>query len=405
MTLAERGKALVARGQRILEWYEHGRVGRAVARYIKARGGLLAGGITYSALFSIAAALTIGFTAFTRVLGGNDELRERVLDAVNDALPGILQTGADDGLLAPDDLVLETVLTPASVAAAAVLVWTAVSMMRALRRSVRAMFGIVTPRESIVAGRVRDLGGFVLLALAVVLTAVLGIAAGAAGEWVMDLLGIEGAIASWGLRLLGIGVALAVDSAVFVLLFRVLAGVRAPRRDLVLGALIGGLAASTLRLAGTSVVGGADDPLLASVALLATLLVWVNLLARILLLVAAWTANPPAPPKPDSPEDTHYDERPNYVTLTVPGTLEWDYHATTGAVQASSTEREATLRRDLDRLGEEGLAMIAARRAAAEDRRRADDLLARERERAQDAARAEPVGRLTAAWRRLRRRR
>ncbi len=35
------------------------------------------------------------------------------------------------------------------------------------------------------------------------------------------------------------------------------------------------------------------NPLFASVAVIVTLLVWINLIARIVLLAAAWTADPP----------------------------------------------------------------------------------------------------------------
>src|SRR5690625_1137400 len=84
-SIGERLKALQARG-------EHSRVGRGLARYGKARGGLLAGGITYSALFSVFAALTVGYTVFMTVLGGNTELRQTVLDSVDDTLPGVIDT-------------------------------------------------------------------------------------------------------------------------------------------------------------------------------------------------------------------------------------------------------------------------------------------------------------------------
>src|SRR5690625_3708459 len=186
-SIGERRTALQSR-------WEHARVGRGLARYGKARGGLLAGGITCSALFSVFAALTIGYTVFMTFLGGNIELRQTVLDSVDDTLPGVSDTAESDGLVSPDDLMLDTALNPASVIAVVVLVWTAISVMGAIMRSIRAMFGIVVPKENPVLTRVRDLGGFLTLALAVVLTAALTIAAGTAGVWVMGLLGVEGGI-------------------------------------------------------------------------------------------------------------------------------------------------------------------------------------------------------------------
>ena len=57
-----------------------------------------------SELSGIFAALTIGFTAFMAVLGDNERLRDEVLDAVDDALPGLIDTG--DGGLVPHRLLL-----------------------------------------------------------------------------------------------------------------------------------------------------------------------------------------------------------------------------------------------------------------------------------------------------------
>src|SRR5690625_4084552 len=391
---------LVRRVRVLLAWWEHSRPGRAVARYAKARGGLLAGGITYSALFSIFAALAIGYTVFMAVLGTNTELRRTVLEAVDDALPGIIDTGGSSGLIDPDQLVRTTAFTLTSVVATAVLLWTALTVMAALKTSIRAMFGIVAPKENAVRARLRDLAGFLTMALAVVLTAALGIAAGTAGAWVLDRLGVGGALASLALRVVGLLVVLVCDAAVFVLLFRVLAGVRAPRRDLLTAALIGGVAAGVLRLFGTSLVGAADDPLLATAAALVTLLLWINLLARVTLLVAAWTANPPAPPKPDDPRATHFDQTPNYVTLSVPHTLAWQYEAVTGTVETDRRASEEALTADLEQLGEAGAQVLADRRAD-EERREWEERLALE-ERAKDAYWGGAVGAVR-RWERRRR--
>ena len=61
---------------------KHTRPARANARFGARSGGVLTGGIAYAALFSVFAALTIGYTIFMAVLGDNDELRQQVLDAV-----------------------------------------------------------------------------------------------------------------------------------------------------------------------------------------------------------------------------------------------------------------------------------------------------------------------------------
>ena len=79
---------LVARGKELWDRVKHTRPMRANARFGARSGGVLTGGIAYAALFSVFAALTIGFTAFMAVLGDNERLRDEVLDAVDDGVAG-----------------------------------------------------------------------------------------------------------------------------------------------------------------------------------------------------------------------------------------------------------------------------------------------------------------------------
>src|SRR6478735_3107488 len=85
--------SLVDRAKALLAWWNATRPARANARFGERGGGVLTGGIAYAALFSVFAALTIGYTIFMAVLGGNDELRQKVLDSVNASLPGLIDTG------------------------------------------------------------------------------------------------------------------------------------------------------------------------------------------------------------------------------------------------------------------------------------------------------------------------
>src|SRR5699024_7926346 len=146
--------------KRLADWWKRTRVARGLSRYSTANGKLLSGGISFSGLFSIFAALAIGFTVFMAVLGQNVELRNAVLDAVNDALPGVVDTGDGQGMLSPEDLQLTTAGGIVGAIAVVVLLNTARGVMTSLRRGVRAMFGIVSPTEKPVLGVLRDLAGF-----------------------------------------------------------------------------------------------------------------------------------------------------------------------------------------------------------------------------------------------------
>lgn len=284
--------AVVARVQRVLAWWNGTRIGRSLSRYGQVNGGLLCGGIAYSALFSVFAGLTIGFTVFTAVLGRNEALRDSVLDAVDGALPGLVRTGDRDGIVDPDQLGLSAGLSIASIVAAVVLLFSAISCMSAIRSGVRAMFGL-TGSSHAVGDKLRALAGLVGVGLALLLSAVSGLVLSGLSRWLTGLLGIEETKRVL-LQGLGFVVTVGVDLALFVLIVVLLCGLRPARRDLLLGGLLAAVAWGAVRIAGTSVVaGGADsNPLLASFAVLVTLLVWMNLFARILLTAAAFTADP-----------------------------------------------------------------------------------------------------------------
>src|SRR5450830_356166 len=251
-------------------WWQQTRAARANARFGAAGGGVLTGGIAYSALFSVFAGLTIGYTVFMAVLGNNALLRHDVLATVSTSMPGLIDTGDGKGLLKPADLVLSATLNVAGAIAIVVLLLSATACMAALRTAVRAMFDEHGPGGNAVTGRLRELAGFAGVALAVFVSTVLSIAVTAAAGWLLGLVGLSDG-SGLVVRVLGIAVAFVVDAATFAL--------------------------GAVRVLGTSVVAGSAgrNALLASFAVLVTLLVWINLIARIVLLAAAWTADPQTP--------------------------------------------------------------------------------------------------------------
>lgn len=289
--------SLVERVQALLAWWKTTRLARALTRYGQANGALLCGGIAYSAIFSLAAGLAIGYTIFMRVLGSNEELRDSVISSIDSALPGVLQTVPGDptsGLIDPDSLVLSTGLNLVGIVSVVVLLVSAISCMGAIQVSVRAMFGLPPGGGNAVQVKLRQLGGFVVVGLSVLASAVVGIAVSSASTWALDLLGLEGG-GRLLLPLLGFVVSFAVDMGVFFLVVRVLAGVHPPRADLLLGAVVAAAGFGIIRFLGTSVVAGGanDNALLVSFAAVITVLVWINLSARILLTAAAISADLP----------------------------------------------------------------------------------------------------------------
>ncbi len=290
---ADRVKALVA-------WWKASRPGRALAWYNVRHGALLCGGMAYAALFSLFAALTIGWTVFMAVLGSRTDLRDAVLAQIDTWLPG--HDGAEgDAVLTPEQLVIDDALTVTSVVALVVLVVSAVAFMAALRTSVQSMFDVPPTEQNPVVAKLRELGGFVLLGVGILLSAAASIVVTGLGAWLADLLGGSTALTVV-VRVLGLGIAVAVDAVVVALVVVLVGGVRPARRDLVVGSLVAAAVFGALRLLGTSIVVGSAsrNALLASFAVIVTLLVLVNFVARVLLMVCAWMADPP---QLDAPSD------------------------------------------------------------------------------------------------------
>ena len=138
------GPAAVAMG--LLERWNRSRLGRALGRYMTGRGALLAGGIAYTGLFSVFAALAIGVSVLMATIGRNRAMRDATVSTIDSMLPGILDDGSGSGLVSIDQLTLDSALNLGSVVAVLALLYSAMSLMGALRSGVQAMFGSCTCR-------------------------------------------------------------------------------------------------------------------------------------------------------------------------------------------------------------------------------------------------------------------
>lgn len=263
-------------------------------RYQLANGSILAGGITYTALFSLSAALTIGVTLLMRVFGNNEQLRDQIFESLDQSVPGLINTGDNGGLVRPEDLTVSPTVTLTSAIAVGVLLFTALRVMAAFRKSLHAMFGMVTARKNKPIDKLRELIGFAVIAVGVFVSAVATIAVSAVGRWMSGQL-VGGELWSALIPVGSILVGVLVDAGMFVLLMRVLAGLKMPRKDLFAGAAVAAAGLGLLRVLGTSVVAGSatSNPLFASATVIITILVWINTSARIILIAAAFAADPP----------------------------------------------------------------------------------------------------------------
>lgn len=270
--------------------WQESRPGRALARYSERGGNVLCGGMAYTALFSLFAALTIGYSVFSAVLGGDAELRDEVFAQVDQWVPGLIDTGSG-GAIQPEELVLPSAFSLATVIAVVVLLGSSTGFMGALRVAVRSMFDLSDDGPNIVVARLLQLGGFLLLLVGVLVAAAVGVTVSTAAPWLLDQIGLGGA-SRVVVHVLGLVAGVAVDAAVVAGIVRYVAGIRIPRRELFTVAVTVGVATGLLRWAGSSVIveSASRNALLAGFAVLVSVLLLVNLVARVLLLSCAWAA-------------------------------------------------------------------------------------------------------------------
>ncbi|WP_347353909.1 YihY/virulence factor BrkB family protein, partial [Intrasporangium sp.] len=275
--------------RRITDWLKSTRLFQTWDRYGQHNGNLLAAGVGYYAFFSIFPALAVGFTIFGFVLRGQPTMLETIADSLNDALPGMVRTASHPdgiiGLSAPQ----ASTLTITGVVGFVVLLWAGLGWISALRKGIRAIYGLSAKPGNLALAKLRDLGVLVSFGFAVAVSAILTSAVGGVAGNIADWVGLGGQ--AWVVTLVGLIISAAFDTMLMVVLLRLLSGVPLPWPAVRSGALIGGIALTVLKFFGGFLVARAtSNPLLGAVAVPVGLLFWLNLMSRVVLLSAAWTA-------------------------------------------------------------------------------------------------------------------
>ncbi|MFC7491487.1 MULTISPECIES: YihY/virulence factor BrkB family protein [unclassified Knoellia] len=278
----DRLKRLWARLQRTRIWH-------AWKRYGDVRGNLLAGGVTYFAFFSIFPAVALAFTIFGVLLQDNEQWLDQIRSYLDSTLPGFIKQGDNDGLI-PLEVPTGNTLTVTGLVGLGGLLFAGLGWLGALRDGIRAIFGAEGAPGNVVTAKLRDLGVLVILGFAIVVSAAVTGVAGATTSWLAEQVGLGGQ--EWLLSLIAFAVGAVLDGLVVLVMLRLLSGVDVPRRGLIGGAVVGGIGLTLLKVLGATLIAGTtSNPLFASIAVVVGLLAWLNLMSRVILLAAAWSAN------------------------------------------------------------------------------------------------------------------
>lgn len=286
----EQSASLPDRAKAVAAWFQASRPMRAMQHWNDSRGGLLAGGMAYAALFSFFAAIWVFFSIAGIVLANRPDLVAVIIDYLATSIPGLIGEG---GVISEDTLLsMSATFTISGIIALASTLWTALNFLNGARVSVRAVFQLPpTPETNFVLTKLRDVAIVSLFGITLLLSALLTAASSGLISWaVRDVLNIDlGVGLQVAIRVVSIVIGVLFDAVIFALILRVMCQIRIPRRFLWSGAIIGGVATQILKQAGSLLLGGASsNPLLATFAALLGVLIFFNFMCMVLLLTASW---------------------------------------------------------------------------------------------------------------------
>lgn len=290
--LRERLEKPVARVTGVAQWVKDLRPYRVYINFSHSDGNLRAAGMGFQSLFAIFAAIWVGFSAAGIWLSSNAGIFEALVSLINRAVPGLIATDSQPGVITVAQLQDATTFGWTGIVAAIGLLWTAIGWFYYTRQAVRAVFGLQRDTTNYVLQKIRDLGLALAFGIVLIASALLTILSTQTLTFVLGLLGLSDSLWSSAVtRVSGLVVSVLLNVVTLAAMFRVLARVAIPLRNLLAGSLLGAAALAGLSVLGGLLLGGATkNPLLASFTVFVGLLIWFNLVSRVMLLSASWIA-------------------------------------------------------------------------------------------------------------------
>jgi membrane protein len=275
----------IAAQRRRRPWFDH--LARAGGRYQRTQGDLMAAGVTYFAFLGLFPVLLLMASVIGLVLSGNALLEQELFDAIRETFPGALGRQLVDQLSSAIDAAGVVGLI-----GLAGFLYAGLRTMDQLRIGMERIWKGHVDKPDVLRDNLQDLLALAVLGAVGLSSLLLTGGVTQATSWVLGLLGLTdepgyGAL-TWAI---GIGLAVAVDTVVFLWLLRVVPSISHPLRLLLRGALFGAAGFEVLKLVGGFYLSLISDSVTASVLGGGVgLLVWINLVARFAFFTAAWAA-------------------------------------------------------------------------------------------------------------------
>ncbi|HEU4542505.1 MAG TPA: YihY/virulence factor BrkB family protein [Jiangellaceae bacterium] len=274
-----RARYLIARGETVAARLTSMRVVRAAIRYTEMRGNRLAGAVSFYGFISLFALLTLtGSIALTLI--GDDGVRA-LQEIVDDYLPGL---GINVAAIADNAGTVGLI-------GGIVLLWTGLGWVDSTRAAVRSMWRLYDAPGNYVTRKLIDFAALLGLGVLLLVSWAATVMVDAAAEEVLGWLDIAGGTTGWLSRGSALGLGIVSSSVLFGYMLAGLPRIAVPIRVLLPAAVLGGLVFELLKQLVTQfAVFAVPDNSVAAFAVPLALLAWIYLVTRLLMLLAASTA-------------------------------------------------------------------------------------------------------------------
>jgi membrane protein len=263
---------------------------RAAQRYQADTGDRLAAAVTFFGFLSFFPLLALSASLLAIVLG--DSAVTTVAREVDSFSPGLSEQLGLETLLEKNK---STALGLAGLASLAGLLYAGLGWVDALREAVRTVWHQNVKAGNLIKKKAVDVLILAGLGATLVFSLLVSAAAGAFTDVALGLLGLDDSFVAGALvTVLGTVLALLTSTLLFLYLFIRLPKVQTPWRKVLKGAVLAAVLFEVLKRVGAIYIERTtENPLYGAFAVVVGLLVWINLVSRMLLFCAAWTVTGP----------------------------------------------------------------------------------------------------------------
>ena len=261
---------------------------RAFGRYQADAGDRQAAAVTFFGFLSFFPILALATSILSYALG-NDAIGT-VVNQVNSYAPGLA-----------DQLELESILSDNRKAGLTGLVgllgllYSGLGWVDALREAIRAIWHHNVKAGNFLVKKAKDVVILAGLGVTILLSVGVSAATGAFTDVALDAVNLEKTIVATAVaKVVGVTLGLLTSTALFLFLFWRLPKVQSPLRRVIKGAVLAAVLFELLKRVGAFYIERTtENPLYGSFAVIVGLLVWINIVSRMLLICAAWTVTAP----------------------------------------------------------------------------------------------------------------